>query len=177
MTDRTDAANSITMRVSRAGALLATLLLSFAAAPAAESEKALPPRTIVFSREVPRDPTFGLPSPQFGYFTKRFLPAETPEAQNRGAFVCSKKGGKATYLQGSVCFHRDLIFRGARSTEAGIRYYLFEQVPVGEEKKRNWVFEANPNQQGNCTIYYQIDGGNYTLFQVADRTRLETSKK
>ncbi len=176
MAPPSDLANRITTQMSREAAMLATLLLSLAAAPAAEPKAALPPRTITFSREVPRDPTLGLPPPRHGYFTNHFLPPDMPESRNRGAFACSEDGGRATYLQGSASFHRALIYRGPRSSEEGIRYYLFEEAQEGAEK-RYWTFEASPNPEGNCAIYYRVGGGTFTLFQVADQAQLATPMK
>ena len=139
---------------------------TFAVAPAAQPQGDLPPLTIKFTKNKARSDEHG---PKHGYFCNAFLPKTAPQSRNRGAFACSDTSGTATYLQSNKeSFHRVTKFKETRTTDGNIVYYLYAEPKVGDQQ-RTWAFEAAPNEQGNCAIYYQINDGAFTLFQVADK--------
>jgi hypothetical protein len=162
------------------GLIAATLLALPLALAAADQPNmtGIPPRTIKFRpatrQTLSREP-YDAPAPRHGYFTNQFLPANAPESHNHGAFICSQSEGTATYMEQGQCFHRNLTFKGIRRTEEGIPYYFFEEAKIGAQK-RTWSFEAKPNAQGNCAIYYQVNDGPFTLFQVANKAEIASSR-
>jgi hypothetical protein len=164
---------SLALRLGFASVVFAALtVLPLATAADDPLERAcMPARTITFRTVNTRDIMDPSAAPKYGYFTNHFLPAEDPESHNLGAFICEPSGGSAAYLEHGQCFFRNLKFLTIRHTQKGVAYYIFEEPGQGSEKKV-WAFEINPNAQGNCAIYYQINDGPYTLFQVANKAQI-----
>ena len=154
-----------------AGALFVVLASCVVAGSAdGRSDKdALPPKTIKFRPPGATTAKNDNP-PACSYVTTDKAPE--PWSHNSGAFVCDKEGGTATYREGGKPFNRKLTWSKIHTSEGGNDYYFYDEPKVGADQ-RTWALEVNRNDQGNWTIYYKVNDGPFTFFQLADQGALD----